>query len=1191
MKSSRRSLLVSMATCLLVSGATMPVATPGRVLEDDVAPATCRGPVSQPRHHRSFAPAALPLAFTMNRGQLNSRVRFAAQWEGSSVLLTNDEMIFSLGPNGLKAAEAAALKGSGPSVNGQAITTSLLSMRLRGANSAPRVEGLGMTGAVSNYFVGNDPRAWRFEVPSYSSVVYRGVYPGIDLVWHGQRGSLEYDFVVAPGRDPRRIQIDFSGARRLRVNEAGDLILSTPAGELIQRVPVAYQEVNGIRKHISARYTMKGKHRVGFQVGSYDRRRPLTIDPLLALSTPLGGDGSFEPRVATDSAGNVYLAGTTHATNLATPGAAQGSNRGVNAYVVKLDSSGTSVLWSTFLGGGAISGGVGTRVGGIAVDGEGQVYVAGTTAASDHPTTPGAFRRDKSPNPDCISIQGCFEGFVAKLSPSGTTLIYSTYLGGRAPDSCAAIAVDAQGSAYVTGYTMSPDFPTTPGSIQPEMVIRNGITSTHGFVAKLNAAGSALDYSTFLGGKGFSAPIAISVDTSGHAYVAGTTVASDFPTTVGSLQPEISPAEPGDAFTRFDIFVSKLDPQGGSLVYSTYLGGTKDDRAAALAIDAAGNAVVTGSTAVGTFPLLNPLSVPASGGRAFGSLDGGNAWAQLDNGLPDAGIRNLTIDPQTPSIIYAQTARGPYKSTNGGQNWNPINTGFQHSASGFYSIYGAGESILIDPQNSSVLYTVVMTAGDSGDLWKSIDGGLHWSRIFTAGSSDQASNAVALAITPNSSSTLYIANGRGVLKSVNGGASWSYVNEGLPSNTEPDEYPWLVNTVVGDPGNSSTYYAATTEGLYKTTNAASSWAPTALAQEVFDVAIDPTAPGTLYTYVDPRSIVLNNEDSGRGHPRRRIHSLTLLQGMLKSTNGGESWKAINRGLPDTLKVAFITIDPLNTSTIWAGGTEGLFKSSNGGGDWFEVSPPNKNVVSATADPTPSGTLYVCSAVSPTAFVAKLNATGSGLIYSTLLGGSQGGEGKAVAVDSAGNAYVAGSTRSTDLPTMVAFQPTNRGSSDVFVARLSSAGALSYSTYLGGRNVDGAHAIAVDGMGNAYVAGVTMSPDFPLVRPVEEDPIETGTRAFVAKIDPSRHELLPAPGPGLLITRVDLQGKHLVVSGSGFVGGATVVVDDRPQTTAIGGPGQLVGWKSGKKIKSGRTARVQVQNPDGTMSGAFMYQRP
>jgi hypothetical protein len=175
--------------------------------------------------------------------------------------------------------------------------------------------------------------------------------------------------------------------------------------------------------------------------------------------------------------------------------------------------------------------------------------------------------------------------------------------------------------------------------------------------------------------------------------------------------------------------------------------------------------------------------------------------------------------------------------------------------------------------------------------------------------------------------------------------------------------------------------------------------------------------------------------------------------------------------------------------------------------------------------------------------------------------------------------------------MVAFQPTNRGSSDVFVTRLSAEGALVYSTYLGGRNIDGAEAIAVDETGNAYVAGLTVSPDFPLVQPVEQSPIETGTRVFVAKIDPSRHELLPAPGPGLLITRVDLRGKHLVVSGSGFVGGATVVVDDRPQTTAIGGPGQLVAWKSGKKIKSGRTARVQVQNPDGTMSGAFMYQRP
>ena len=170
-----------------------------------------------------------------------------------------------------------------------------------------------------------------------------------------------------------------------------------------------------------------------------------------------------------------------------------------------------------------------------------------------------------------------------------------------------------------------------------------------------------------------------------------------------------------------------------------------------------------------------------------------------------------------------------------------------------------------------MLYTVVLTAGDSGDLWKSADGGRSWSRIFTSGRNDQASNAVTLAMTHNSSSTLYLGNGRGVLKSVNAGASWSYVNEGLPSNTEPEDYPWLVNALVADPGNSSTFYAATTDGLYKTTNAAASWAPTTVAQEVFDVAIDPATPATLYTYVNPRSIVLNNDDSGRG-PSAQAHT-------------------------------------------------------------------------------------------------------------------------------------------------------------------------------------------------------------------------------------------------------------------------------------------------------------------------------
>jgi Beta-propeller repeat len=480
---------------------------------------------------------------------------------------------------------------------GEADPQSLVKMNLVGAASAPQMEGVKALPGKSHYLIGNDPSKWRRNVTSYAGVRYRGVYPGIDLIYYGNQREVEYDLVVAPGIDPCVIKLRFDGVERMRVDGSGDLVLQTGAGEVRQRKPLAYQEADGRRREIASRYVLTEERQVGFEVAAYDRTRSLVIDPVLDYSTYLGGVAVERAEdVAVDAEGNAYVTGSTNSLDFPTAGPLQpafggGFGEYGDVFVAKLNRNGSALIYSTYLGGSRDDWGSG-----IAVDEYGHVYLTGSAVSNDFPT------RDAL-QPDHAG--GVIDLFIATLKADGSSLIYSTYLGGGGIERGNELAIDGEGNAYVTGYTDSTDFPTKD-PLQPHPAGGNGDL----FIAKLKADGSSLIYSTYLGGSGFEEGNDLVIDRAGNAYVTGATDSPDFPTK-NPLQPALGGGGTGGGMN--DAFVAKLGRNGTALLYSTYLGGDGEDEGAAIALDAAGQAYVTGVTRSANFPTVSPLQSALSG--------------------------------------------------------------------------------------------------------------------------------------------------------------------------------------------------------------------------------------------------------------------------------------------------------------------------------------------------------------------------------------------------------------------------------------------------------------------------------------------------------------------------------------------------------------------------------------------------
>ena len=503
----------------------------------------------------------LPLSFVANYGQADEKVKFTSRGSGYSLALTPNTFTFGLAKQRNKEA-------------------SLLHATLLGGNTAAKLTGLERLPTSTNYFTGSDPRKWKTNVPSYAKVKYSAVYPGIDLVFYGNQNLLEYDFIVSPGANPDAIALGFEGITGMRIDEKGDLILRTNAGEIRQSKPVVYQQINNARRIVPASYLIKGEKQISFQIGNYDRSKPLVIDPTLAFSTYLGGSGTDSGEgIAVDSAGNAYITGSTVSLDFpVTPGAFQTQRAGQftndDVFVTKMNSTGTALIYSTYFGGSNRD--VGND---IALDSAGNAYITGLTDSGDLPTTPGAFRTT-------IAGGDEFNSFAMKLNATGTALVYSTYLG---PGIGLGIAVDTAGNAFITGQAAA-GYPTTPGAFQ---TVSGG--SSEAFVTKLNPTGTALVYSTFLGGSGFDVGSKIAIDSAGNAYVTGRAEAG-FPVTPGAFQTTFGGAV-------WDVFVTKLNSTGTALVYSTFLGGTGVDSGMGIAVNTAGNAYVTGSTDSPNFPV------------------------------------------------------------------------------------------------------------------------------------------------------------------------------------------------------------------------------------------------------------------------------------------------------------------------------------------------------------------------------------------------------------------------------------------------------------------------------------------------------------------------------------------------------------------------------------------------------------
>jgi hypothetical protein len=549
----------------------------------------------------------LPLSFEANHGQTDGRVRFLSRTSGYTLFLTGDEAVLALSgkTENIRKAEIAGTAHTLQSSMAATKAGGVLRMRLRNANPAAKVTGVDGLAGTSNYFIGNDPAKWRTKVPTYAKVKYEGIYSGIDLVYYGNQRQLEYDFIVAAGADPHRIQFDVLGAKRIHRDGKGELVFKVGEDEIRWHKPLVYQEKNGARQEIAAHYAITDANRVSFEVAKYDAGSPLYIDPLV-YSTYLGGSGvDAGIGVAVDSSGNAYVTGYTQSTDFpVTPGAFQTTCNGGNncanygdAFVAKLNPTGSALVYSTYLGGSSSD-----WAGGIAVDSSGNAYVTGYTASTDFPITPGAFQT--------VCGGACLGNvFVTKLNPTGSALIYSTYLGGSRYDNGTGIAVDSADNAYVIGATCSTDFPTM-NPFQP--AYGGGDCSIYGygdaFVSKINATGSALVYSTYLGGSGYDTGTGIAVDSSGNAYVTGSTGSTDFPT--------MNPLQPSYGGGSYDAFVSKINATGSALVYSTYLGGNGFDQGDGIAVDSSGNAYVTGSTGSTNFPTMNPLQ-PSYGGGSY----------------------------------------------------------------------------------------------------------------------------------------------------------------------------------------------------------------------------------------------------------------------------------------------------------------------------------------------------------------------------------------------------------------------------------------------------------------------------------------------------------------------------------------------------------------------------------------------
>ncbi len=689
----------------------------------------------------------LPLYFIKNDGQVDEKVKFYEKGSGHATYFTKEGVYITL-VRGEKLEDRSkksddrsekledtfpvivkdeapkqslpkipsplAGEGEGGGDKGD-MTSQLIKLTFLNANPNPEIIAADQQEGKVNYFIGKDPEKWRTNVPTYKAVLYKEVYPGIDIKFYGNNRQMEYDIIVKPGADPNKVKFSYDGIKDLKITEDGELEIALNEGEIIQKKPYIYQEIDGKKVEVEGRFkylkSSAAQFTYSFEVASYDTVHPLIIDPTLVYSTYLGGSGEdWGTGIAVDTAGNAYVTGDTPSTNFpTTSGAYDRTFNGVyDVFVVKLNASGSALSYATYLGG---SGDEFEYGGGIAVDASGNAYVMGDTYSTNFPTHWAYGGYNDS------TYDGGSDIFVVKLNASGSALSYSTYLygssgdeygkgiavdasghiyvledyypngsgyfsgnasdiivqkltldgtppfnawlGGNGIEMGGSIVLDASGDVYVTGQTSSTDFLTTPGAYDTTF---NG-GSWDAFVAKLDKNYGAISYATYLGGSNVDGGFGISVDTSGNAYVTGTTSSMDFPTTFGAYDTTLSGG--GDAF------VVKLNASGSALSYATYLGGSSYDGGYGIEVDTSGNAYVTGYTDSTDFPTVMAYDTTYNGGiydafvtklNASGSALSFSTY--LGGSGEDQGI-DMAVDTSGNVYVTGATASTDFPTTYG----------------------------------------------------------------------------------------------------------------------------------------------------------------------------------------------------------------------------------------------------------------------------------------------------------------------------------------------------------------------------------------------------------------------------------------------------------------------------------------------------------------------------------------------
>jgi beta-propeller repeat-containing protein len=1107
---------------------------------DAVFAATSRAP----RVKEAFARS--PLLFEANQGQTDSRVRFLSRGNGYTLFLTGNEAVLSmakpLGNANLKRASTTA-----PSAGDKRLAT--LRMTLVGANPAANVAGVEELPGKSNYFIGNDPKKWRTNVPTYAEVRYRDVYPGVDLFYYGNEGGqLEYDFVVAPGADPKDIRLDVEGGLSrhaqiggikppLHIDARGDLIVRTDGGDIRFQKPVVYQQdIEGRKQYIDGRYALQpSMSRIGnpklvlsaanaseisFEVESYDHSMPLVIDPAIAYSTFLGGVtspgsyGSEGEAIATytdPSTGHVYayVTGSTSASDFPTVNALQNTSGGrADAFVTKFDpaaSGAASVIYSTYLGGTNGDGATG-----IAVDSSGDAYISGLTASTDFPTMNAYQTVLKSPS----------NAFLSKLSADGSTLFYSTYFGGSVNEgsgcNATAVALDFAGRAYIAGCTQSPDLPTvnpykatlvTPGQ--------------NAFVAELDTTKSgmaSLVYSTFLGGSG---AFALAVDAAGMIHWGGYAAPANFPIVNGFQTTATAPTGTAPVYAKLNPSLSG----SAQLVYSTYLG-NQGGEASALALDTSGNAYLTLS---GDVPGHNSVG-PIGNILKINSALSGAASLVYSAAYPGAGWNGIAVDSSGDAFVVGSASpglplvkpvmgstNGVFQTLNAGQSWTGLTQGITD-----FPINALAVDVSTSP--------LTLYAGTGhGTIFSSTDGGLNWNRVFQAPSSSGPSSCsygslfgysrffgsspicvMAVAVDPNTPSNVYAGTSAGVYKSSDRGSTWNPFNTGLSSTA-------VQQGVRGLTFDGSTLYAGAGDGLYVLNPGTTSWNTTTLGADVENIIIDPNpATHTIYTDTDA------------------FPSLDY-----KSTDGGATWKALSFDGQGG-GVSFIAVDAATTpSTLYgydpqgAGGGIFIWKSVDQGNTWNPLNTDD----TLLSGQEPAATIYIDMKTKPSGIYVRDIASGiskstdSGNSWTTLL--------------SAGMGSMAADPTSANGTTPITLY-TGTGAYTVgnaFVEELNPSGsAIIFSTYLGGlaTNASG-NGIAIDGAGNIYVAGGVSRAVVGGVTPLSFPTVnayQTTAPASAAFFTEVGSQTLPTSSSGSVTAQVVVQTGTLAITFPSITGSTT-----------------------------------------------------